>query len=520
MVPRTFPSSLHPFTGRRQLVALFLGDVTGLQRWVDYIPVNFGSGTSLVEGSYENNGFIAIQEISSGIGLQAFLDYIPVFFDAGSTDTWHVSAVGFIPYGVSGVTSPPSLELSFTRSQTLDPRITFTRSTTATFTGSDGLIQTAAIDAPRFDYNPTTLAPLGLLIEEQRVNLLTYSEQFDNAAWTKTRSSITANTVVAPDGALTGDTFADDTASGTHLIRTATITSAPTTSAVTATIYAKQNDQSNLFILYVTGDSDSSAYGRVASTFNLSTGVVAGSNAVNGATFTSSSITAVGNGWYRCSVTGTVGSTASPTGVRFVAGFATAANASVASTYAGTGQSIYIWGAQLEAGAFPTSYIPTVASQVTRAADVAVMTGTNFSSWYNASEGSLFCEASRGYLAATTGLLQIDDGTNSNRIAFQTTSTAKMRVFIVSGGVTQSSLDSSASVISNVVFKTALAYATNNVSGALNGVALATDTSATIPTVSTMRIGQGLTPLGAAYIRQIAYYPRRLANAELQGITA
>jgi hypothetical protein len=95
-----------------------------------------------------------------------------------------------------------------------------------------------------------------------------------------------------------------------------------------------------------------------------------------------------------------------------------------------------------------------------------------------------------------------------------------MRVFIVSGGVTQSSLDSSASVISNVVFKTALAYATNNVSGALNGVALATDTSATIPTVSTMRIGQGLTPLGAAYIRQIAYYPRRLANAELQGITA
>jgi hypothetical protein len=521
MVPRTFPSSLHPFTGRRQLVALFLGDVTGLQRWVDYIPVNFGSGTSLVEGSYENNGFIAIQEISSGIGLQAFLDYIPVFFDAGSTDTWHVSAVGFIPYGVSGVTSPPSLELSFTRSQTLDPRITFTRSTTATFTGSDGLIQTAAIDAPRFDYNPTTLAPLGLLIEEQRVNLLTYSEQFDNAAWTKTRSSITANTVVAPDGALTGDTFADDTASGTHLIRTATITSAPTTSAVTATIYAKQNDQSNLFILYVTGDSDSSAYGRVASTFNLSTGVVAGSNAVNGATFTSSSITAVGNGWYRCSVTGTVGSTASPTGVRFVAGFATAANASVASTYAGTGQSIYIWGAQLEAGAFATSYIPTVASQVTRSADIAVMTGTNFSTWYNATEGTLFGQADWLGLSNNDYFFAINNGTTSNLIAIGVSGAPATRFIVIDGGVTQASV-SGPTPVANVAFKIAGAYQANSFAAATNGTLGTVDTSGTVPSVNQVSLTSSF---GSAnqfngHIRQIVYYPRRLANAELQGITA
>ena len=403
--------------------------------------------------------------------------------------------------GSGGAFAGATLNLDFTSgNQTLDPRITFTRSTTATFTGSNGLIQTAAIDAPRFDYNPTTLASLGLLIEEQRVNLWTYSEQFDNAAWTKTNSSITANTVIAPDGALTGDKITSNISQLGFVVQSLSQT---TGTAYTVSVYAKAGEY-NFCQLRITGTvvaSITRAY------FNLANGTT------TGVANCTASITPAGNGWYRCSITYTTVATA--TASPRIYGQVNA------SDTVGDGTSgIFIWGAQLEAGAFATSYIPTVASQVTRAADVAVMTGTNFSSWYNASEGSLFCEASRGYLAATTGLLQIDDGTNSNRIAFQTTSTAKMRVFIVSGGVTQSSLDSSASVISNVVFKTALAYATNNVSGALNGVALATDTSATIPTVSTMRIGQGLTPLGAAYIRQIAYYPRRLANAELQGITA
>jgi hypothetical protein len=429
--------------------------------------------------------------------------------------------------GSGGAFAGATLNLDFTSgNQTLDPRITFTRSTTATFTGSDGLIQTAAINAPRFDYSPTTLAPLGLLIEEQRVNLVTYSEQFDDAAWTKTRSSITANTVVAPDGALTGDTFADDTASGTHLIRTATITSAPTTSAVTATIYAKQNDQSNLFILYVTGDSDASAYGRVASTFNLSTGVVAGSNAVNGATFTSSSITAVGNGWYRCSVTGTVGSTASPTGVRFVAGFATAANASIAATYAGTGQSIYIWGAQLEAGAFATSYIPTVASQVTRAADFASMTGANFSSWYNASEGTFFSNVFLRNAPATNlgSIYAVSNGTSAERIlvSMGTGAGGNINAVVTDNSVLQAqTVNSSLSAAGN--YKYANAYQLNDFASVVNGGAAVVDTSGTLPTVDRLFFGAnavGNTGFLNGTISQIAYYPRRLANAELQGITA
>jgi len=518
MVPRTFPSSLHPFTGRRQLVALFLGDVTGLQRWVDYIPVNFGSGTSLVEGSYENNGFIAIQEISSGIGLQAFLDYIPVFFDAGSTDTWRVSAVGFIPYGVSGVTSPPSLELSFTRSQTLDPRITFTRSTTATFTGSDGLIQTAAINAPRFDYNPTTLAPLGLLIEEQRTNLQINSEDFTNADWTKgSNTTITANTIVSPAGTLTADTFGYTSITSGVLQVADNQTKAASSITYTSSVYVKAS--SNLFLHFYVDANSTSNSGRVI--VNTSTWTVLSSTNFGTFTSTSGTVNAVGNGWYRITCTTTSGT---ETNIRFNLYWSTVSN-TITFTPVGT-ENVYIWGAQLEAGAFATSYIPTVASQVTRSADVAVMTGTNFSSWYNASEGTLYSEfAVLGDTpAAVNGAFSLDDGTNSNRLHLRRLVANNNASFFVSRlGATQASITTASNSFPVKEFKkAAAAYKLDDFAIVLGGVLGGTDSSGTPPVVTQAVIGNsgGGTASVNGHIRQIVYYPRRLANAELQGITA
>ena len=102
-----------------------------------------------------------------------------------------------------------ALNLNFTTG-TLDSRITFTRSTTGSYYNSAGVLSTAAINAPRFDYDPVTLESVGLLIEESRTNLLTYSEQFDNAVWTKSNASITANAIIAPDGTLTADKLVED----------------------------------------------------------------------------------------------------------------------------------------------------------------------------------------------------------------------------------------------------------------------------------------------------------------------
>ena len=130
-------------------------------------------------------------------------------------------------------------------------------------------------------------------------------------------------------------------------------------------------------------------------------------------------------------------------------------------------------------------------------------------------------DAQRPYFGSTAGLAQVDDGTNSNRMAIQTSSTAKLRCFIVFGGTIQTQLDSSASIADNVTFKSALTYATDNASGALNGADLAIDPTITVPTgLTTLRIGQGLTALTGAHIQRITYYNTRLPNAQLQALTA
>ena len=398
----------------------------------------------------------------------------------------------------------PSLLLNFTNTSTLDPRITFTRSTTATFTGSNGLIQTAAIDAPRFDYNPTTLASLGLLIEEQRVNLWTYSEQFDNAAWTKTNSSITANTVIAPDGALTGDKITSNISQLGFVVQSLSQT---TGTAYTVSVYAKAGEY-NFCQLRITGTvvaSITRAY------FNLANGTT------TGVANCTASITPAGNGWYRCSITYTTVATA--TASPRIYGQVNA------SDTVGDGTSgIFIWGAQLEAGAFATSYIPTVASQVTRAADFASMTGTNFSSWYNASAGTLFADYAWVGLKLVAGqrTLIVDDGTTANYWGMTATSGNNMQNPVVVSSITEAvNSTPSTTYAAGAYYKQAVALATNNTVGAINGTAGTTDTVAAVPTgIIALRLSASSAgSTSNIRYRQIAYYPRRLANAELQGIT-
>jgi hypothetical protein len=406
--------------------------------------------------------------------------------------------------GSGGAFAGATLNLDFTSgNQTLDPRITFTRSTTATFTGSNGLIQTAAIDAPRFDYNPTTLASLGLLIEGQRVNLWTYSEQFDNAAWTKTNSSITANTVIAPDGALTGDKITSNISQLGFVVQSLSQT---TGTAYTVSVYAKAGEY-NFCQLRITGTvvaSITRAY------FNLANGTT------TGVANCTASITPAGNGWYRCSITYTTVATA--TASPRIYGQVNA------SDTVGDGTSgIYIWGAQLEAGAFATSYIPTVASQVTRAADFASITGTNFSSWYNASEGTFYADftpLSSDYLANKNLFLASDNtASNFNGLRY-VTSGSRPGLGVTSAGATQANI-STGTMVAGTSYRIAGAYKVNDFAVSRNGAAAGTDTSGTVPVVNRAEIGAlAGANIGSQHLARLAYYPRRLANAELQGITA
>jgi hypothetical protein len=385
----------------------------------------------------------------------------------------------------------------------------YTVTTTQAITNYIPALQTAASGVARFDHNPTTDESLGLLIEESKTNLVTYSEQFDNAAWTKARASITANTIVAPDGTLNGDKLVEDTTStNTHYIFKSAITVSNAT-AYTFTVYAKSDGTRNWIGLYCAG-STATDY----SYFDLTTGAL-GTVTANA----TASITSVGNGWYRCSVTVTTNSTS----LTVYTAIATGNNQ---TSYTGNGFSgVYLWGAQLEAGAFATSYIPTVASQVTRAADSATMTGTNFSTWYAAGEWTLYAEIENrngitsltNYHAAT-----ISDGTNANSQLIRIDGVNNRTASFGSYNGTANQWTFSDAIIAKGSFaKITLGYAFNNVGFASNAGTVLTDSVAQISVQNLLTIGGGPTnaqPTNGC-IKKVAYYPMRVINAQLQGMT-
>ena len=409
-------------------------------------------------------------------------------------------------------TARPSLNLNFASSQTVDPRITFTRASTATRTNSKGLIETVASGAPRIDYDAVTGVCKGLLIEESRVNLLTYSEQLDNAAWVKNQVTLTANSVTAPDGTITADKMIENAVNQAFYV-TGSVTSMTTSTIYTGSVYAKAAERSVLQLTYQGATHGSTYYAN----FNLSSGVVGSS----GGSGVSSTITSVGGGWYRCSISAPATLTASG---GLVVGVVPSTASVRLDTYTGDGTSgLFIWGAQLEVGAFATSYIPTVASQVTRAADVASMTGTNFSSWYRQDEGSFVASGDRIALGGNyPHLFGVTDGDANEQIsiAHDTAAGYKRYLHVSNGGVTQVNLGSAETIVANTIYTAALAYKANDFGFSRGGEAAQTDVSGTVPVVNQLLLGWRHSPIYLnGHIARLAYYPERVTNAELQALS-
>lgn len=400
----------------------------------------------------------------------------------------------------------PTLDLNFAQTKALDPRVTFYRDSLATYTDSLGIVRTFPANVPRFDHNPTTGESLGLLIEESRTNLYTYSDQFDNAAWTKNQVTVTANQGIAPDGTLTADLVTTNTVNAYN-----TLDQLPTLSANTNYCYS-------VFVKLVSGSGTSSratlgsansGVSPVYASWGLQLDTLA--ETTDGSTPTMKGYISYPNGWYRIyMVLNTSGQTNANVGIRFGTG-----NIDTVSTF-------YVWGAQLEAGSFPTSYIPTSGSAVTRSADFAYMDGTNFSSWYNASEGTLQSEyIFNGVDAAYNNTsVMITDGTESNYIAVFGYTPAYG--WVQSSGATSFGSGVGGSTTSNTAYKLAVGYKVNDFASSLNGGTVATDNSGSVPTVNRMLIGRRVSldrPLNGV-VRRLLYYPKRLTNAQLQNLTA
>ncbi len=375
----------------------------------------------------------------------------------------------------------------------------------------------SAYYGPRFDYNPVTLAPRGLLIEEQRVNLLLYSDQFDNAAWLKTNTTVTANATTSPDGTINADKLIGTTTAAGHQCQQTAVAAATLGTTYTFSVYIKAAEYGFAFV----GLNGTAFVAVPYISVNLSTGAVA---TTNGSPVSSSAVSA-GNGWFRVTITGTTDVAASvvspdvrpsPDGVW--------ANRNTAQS--GT-SGIFLWGAQTEAATFATSYIPTVASTVTRAADVAVMTGTNFSSWYNQSEGTVVVDCNQVVGANSTSIAYtISDNTfNNSQYGVYTGGNSFRGANYLVGGVSQVAEITTFSVANVAVpLKDAFAYAVNNFGESLNGQTTRTDSSGVVNTASNrMYIGSSWSGTGNylnGHIRTLTYYPQRLADAQLQALTA
>jgi hypothetical protein len=389
----------------------------------------------------------------------------------------------------------------------------YTATTTQPITNYIPVLLTAASGVARFQHNPTTDESLGLLIEEARTNLLTYSSDFSNAAWVKSRASITSNTIVAPDGTLTGDKLVEDTtATNTHyIVQTYSYTSG---TAYNYSFYAKAAERTRVAILAFPTNS---VFTSSTAIFNLSTGLITRQDAG----FTSASITNVGNGWYRCSIAITAAATATGSiGILL-------ANGDTSVTYTGDGYSgAYIWGAQLEAGAFPTSYIATTAATVTRNADAASMTGSNFTSWFNNAEGALYAEyigVNNITASATRRIAEIGDNSANNRIVAGYNTTNNTRYLVVAGNSTQADVQV-LGITAGSAAKFIGTYKANDFQQASNNTLGTADTAGTVPVVSQITIGsdyaQSINTALNGTIKKLAYYPLRLTNANLQALTS
>lgn len=384
-------------------------------------------------------------------------------------------------------------------SKTFADIITFTRASSATFVGSNGLIQSATTNTPRFDYDPVTLAAKGLLIEEQRTNLLIRSDDF--SAWAQLNVTVTADSTVSPDGTSNADTIALNAGTATKYVGLA---ATGATVPCVMTVYAKVGTHSFIQLM---NTGDSSAFAN----FDISTGVVG----TKGGKVTSS-ISAAGNGWYRC--VAAFDATATITTTFRIYGVDTAS-----SSYGGNATStgnFFLWGAQLEAGSFATSYIPTVASQVTRAVDYASV--NTLSPWFNASSGTFYAETDITGAPNSNRVFEMHDGTENNRLLIYIT-TFSTKFFGSSAGTGTEAAAASSVPTSGVPFKVAGAFTAGEYAISYNGGTVATAAPAALPIgLSAMALGERRTGAQAinGHLRRVTFYPRRLSNAELVSITS
>jgi hypothetical protein len=378
---------------------------------------------------------------------------------------------------------------------TTDGQLTFTRASTATRVNASGLIESVASGVPRLDYLNSTCPRL--LLEPQRTNTSPYSEQFTSGWASSAGSPVTANTTISPSGYQDADTIAE-TGNGNYLYQAVTTSSG----TFTVSVFAKKGSSTNVGIGLVAGGFTAG----MSVQFNFDTQTFA--TPTNHGSFTSISATSqsYGNGWYRLALTGT---TATATTYFFVLG------SLAGSAYAAN---VRLWGAQCEAGAYATSYIPTLGTSVTRSSDVC--NKTSATALIGQTEGTIFGELEKVGGDAENLLVWMRTGATSYNEMIQVGINTSGSAIVSVRSSSTNQFVAGSSVLSSGTHKIALAYKANDFAFYVDGVQVATSSSGSVPTCDQIYLAGY--PDGGVRIsktKQFLLFKTRLTNAQLAELT-
>ena len=363
-----------------------------------------------------------------------------------------------------------------------------------TIVNAQGLIEEVPDNTPRFSYDAN--GEVFILPEEARTNGLTRSEEFDHADWFKTNATVNANAIAAPDGTLTADEVIDDATDSVHRVFAGFTQT--TSSGAAGSVFAKANTVSRIALL-------ESADSGVA-IFNLANGTV-----VSDGTGGTARIERHANGWYRCSIAWTASDTGATLQIQLV-------NDAGLRVYSGSGQSVYLWGAQGEIGAAASSYIPTEGTAKTRTADDYLIDGVPFSDFWNAAEGTIVTTYKAiGDRNITDTPFSASDGTFNELLHFDEGVGA--RVLFISGGssVTLTQED----VVAGELYSIATGFDAITLTASANGNPVLKNThSLGMPAVDRLHVGarnDGQYLNSGIY--RLDYYPKRLPDAEVEALS-
>jgi len=482
-----------------------------------YASFDLSTGTILTQSNctatitaYENNWYRISASSNSYSGYTRFAVYFldPSYTSGGVTGTWTPNGTdGWLIWGAQ-----------------LESRDFLTDYVPTTnskpFSRYMPILKTVAANKPRFHHNPNTRESLGLLIEHQTTNLFTYSEEIDNVAWFKANSSITANTILAPDGTLTADkVVANATGVGGGIQRTYTTTA---NTNYTMSVYLKKGEYKYVRLHW---GKSGSPYTRIRIIINLDDGSFTNTDVGTPTSITTRSVTDVGNGWYRCSLGG-IFDTTSTDAVLVLEILDDSQNVS----FSGNGYSgLYFWGGQLEQQKYPTSYIKTTASQATRNADDVRINNDN---WYNQNEGTILADFNIDYNPV--------QGNNNNMWTlydgiFTVADNMQLSFYSTTGRLSLASYDSASSAYSgsNMVYpsnvfsagriKTVSSFSNDGASLAYNGNISTTGTYSmrSVPKIELWigRSGNSSQRELNGTMRKLSYFPLKLDNDAIQKIT-